>query len=422
MPGGETMVPSPTRILFSARFRSSWLRAHSSLNRRVVVKEFRWFLVLLTLAMLECPARGEEKRPLDRIDDKLRTAEILRSVDREEIQKCLEEQADILLSEETSIDAKRRIREDFLRILSRDPAPSSQFKEKFIGLLADTFKSRLKDGEAAGTLTMLLILYDLRESLPPSLLGANGLALGLQNPSPAVRYWTAKTIAKKQVTIMALPTARAAVVAALQKAAIEEDNDPVLREIYLALDFGPTVIGKVPFGEEIAGAFVSILEARGERYLQGTVTASEADLTALATMKRVAKETKVLNGGEVRKRYVTALVRMLYRAVEGYLRESEDQGPRRDTMLLRRTLLLTRAVEDELQEVTNLAQSKSIGVYAKMQTGSAAAGIAQRDAWCGWPPDKQGVLNGEPYRLPLGAGFAEVAGKPVETSPSTTSR
>ena len=243
----------------------------------------------------------------------------------------------------------------------------------------------------------------------------------LANSSPAVRYWAAKTIRLKRQEISGLPAVRNTMLRALGQAAIRETDDPALREIYVTLDF-TQVLERVPFAEELLRVFVDILEARGQRYVDGTVTVSEADTVALVAMGRLAVPMNSDAQADRRRRYLTALAQMLCRIVDGYVGQLEiEEASKRDLALIRRCFLAVREIEKELRRVVGEAGVKTEtmpNLLLKMQGANTEEIVRERNRWCGWPPNERGVLNEKPFDVPLGAGFAE-AGTPPAGTPSS---
>jgi hypothetical protein len=421
------MGQSDTRIGTSFSHCPGTSPAGSTIIRRRL--PVGWFAPLLVMTLLRS-GLAQMNGPFKPLDDKLRTAEFLREPERASVQESIQKQAEALLDETTSLEAKRKIREEFRQILARDPAPSAQFRDRFVMATVQTFMeyfqakagttaphtgaggAQTSEGDPAGLMVMAMILYDMREWLPLQSLRQGALPDVLANPYPAVRFWIAKTIKAKQRIIADLPAVRAVVLGALRLAGMRESDDPALREMYLALDFTQT-LEKVPFADEVAEVYVDILEARGKMYVARKVTASDADPVALTAMEHLAVPLK---DGE-RTRYLTALARFLCGASEGYISQLEISDlARRDPALIRRQLLLVRDTEKQLRHVLREAgvrQEVIPNLFQKMEGGSVDEIRSARTAWCGWPPNDQGILNSSAFAVPLGAGFAEAVTQPA---------
>jgi hypothetical protein len=251
------------------------------------------------------------------------------------------------------------------------------------------------------------------------------MLLALSHPLPAVKYWAAKTIRLLHRSFGDLPGPRNGVIAALREAGLKETNGEALHEIYRALDFGKTM-GQVDFADEVSKALVDVFEVRGEAYASGQVAVSDGEAAGLSAMSRLSGPMTAEGQAELRRRYLTALARMLCRVADDYVTQLEMGSAdldRERKQHLRRLLLVCRAIERELGRLVKAAGIKDTAdhdLYGKMRGGLETEILLERNKWCGWPPRTQGVLNHKTLGVPIGGGYPEIKNRKPETKPAST--
>ncbi len=378
---------------------------------------------LLILAVAR-PVWADNGDPLAEIKD-LRTADFLDSKMQATVRTWIGKQVEILLDEDAELSDKRGIRQVFNRAVGASPAATPDFKKKFTRATVEAFSEHLAEGEPTGVLMMVMILHDLRDLLPVSAFQKGGLLPALSHPLPAVKYWAARTIRLMHPSFGDLSGPRQAVIAALREAGVRETNGQALHEIYLALDFSKTV-GQVGFADEVTQALVDVFEARGEGYATGRISVSDGEVAGLTAMSKLSGPMAEPGQAQLRKRYLTALGRMLCRIVDDYTGQLEmgsDRLDRNRKLLLRRLLLVTRGIEKELGRLVKAAGIKDNAdhdLYGKMRGGLEAEILVERNKWCGWPPETKGVLNHKTLGVPIGAGYTEIKNRKPETKPAST--
>jgi len=379
----------------------------------------------LLVAALAGPAGAAEGGAMAGIRA-LRTEMFLNASKREALDEWIAKQIELILDENADLSERQKIRSLFQRVVRDQPAPSLNFKENLAESILRLFKPHLKEGDALGALTMAMILKDLRDILPKSALRKDGgLLAGLSHPVTAVKYWTARTIQLLHRKFADLPGPRAATIAALCEAGMNETDGEVLREIYRALDFGRTM-GKIDYGEEAVAALVDVLEVRGERYAAGEVEVSEGDLVGLVAMRRMSGKIVDANQAKLRQRYLTALARMLYRVAEDYMAQlgREAELSRQRKLALRRLFLVCAGIENEFRRIVEgcgVAEGKTLpDLRARMPGGIKEEIQLELNKWCGLPPNTKGALNDDALGVPIGAGYAEIRAKASETQPASS--
>jgi len=387
--------------------------------------------VVLALA---CPAQAEEQGALAGIS-KLRAADFLDSAMRRTLEDWIGQQAEILLDEEKELSAKREIRSLFNRAVRADPdnedIPNDRFKATFAESTVKVFGPRMEDGEPTGVLMMVMILHDLRGLLSSSSLGPDGLLRALLHPTPAVKYWAARTIRLMHPTFARDVDTRNAIIDALRKAGMDEPNGLAVRQIYLAMDLSGSA-EKIEFAEEVTEALVDIFEARGSGYADGDVAVSDGDLAGLSAMSRLSGPMRSTDPERARrKRYLTALTLMLCRVVEDYTAQLEMRGElgRSRRQLLGRLLRVSRGIEREFRRLIEGTDAKTDAipdVYRKMEAGIAEEILYARNRWCGWPAETKGakpvkgILNHESIGVAPAGGYLKTRSGRPGTQPVAT--
>ncbi len=394
---------------------------------------------LSLIGVLPLDVRAEATGPLDAIAE-LRTKPFIPEADRTKIEQCVQQQVQTLLQGDLNVEGRRKIREEFRLITTREPAASEQFRSRFAAIVAQVVLAGLKSpaGAAnkepatsatasqinpAGAMLAAMMLYDLNPWLPPASL-REGFGDALASPLPAVRFWIARTIRMKQKMIADLSATRETLLVALRQAAIRENDDPALREIYLAIDFAQSV-SNPSFKDEVVSTLVDVLDARGKLIADGKLKCSEADTVGIAAVARLNVSMKDETRADMRRRYALALARILCGTTEAYAEQlSIADVSKRNTASIRRQLILVREVERELRRLVPDCGGPAkldINVLARMQVNDPAQFDPtlfrdERNKWIGTATAANGVLNDKLFGVPGGAGFTTSSSRPASSS------
>jgi hypothetical protein len=270
-----------------------------------------------------------------------------------------------------------------------DPKASPEFKGVYAREYGKAFRSLIASQDFDLAFAAAMMLDAMR--VPAAV---DGLITGLASRHAAVRYLAAKGLAELRPALKT-PAESTPVLQALGAAGAAESDTYVLRLIYVAVDFDAAGAGFTGH-DEVARALMATLGARLAT-LRGGGRRDDIDQPAFALAARVYP--KLTSAGDLQKELVLTLARFLALDAARYA----QLGPKGGGIGFKDS---ARACEDALASIVAAGGGTPPPVPQRVATRIAAGADVKSvqqalSAWIG-AADKPGVLNGDPWNLPIG--------------------
>jgi hypothetical protein len=326
--------------------------------------------------------------------DRLRTTPLTSTIDRQRVEKWLDQEIPALYQAESPLSAGAAFFKSLNQHLRANDATSG-FKTGMTGLLNgallkayEPMTAEVRESNALVTVFLL--------SLMKASTSANGLPAyqaAISDPTPGVRLVAADAIERVQLSTEQWTQ----LVPAIRQAASTESSPAVVQRYYRILqrqDGPPEAVA--------AEAMVAILQARTARFEQDSEFPCVGDARAIGWLTQRASRAA---NSDLRPQVIQVAAKLVADAVHSYVSESvtgdlQHQLERVIILAEGHLKALARGGEGDQPNVSQILTSDVDSRLARLQDAV--------NAWIG-TADADGYLNKAPFNLPRGLGITRPA-------------
>ncbi len=325
----------------------------------------------------------------------------LAAIDRGIVERWLEAQIQQLLTGEDIAQGQADASAFHKKLVEQKAASDAAqaFKDRLADMLAAGFAKQYKAGEESAKpprpIGASAILMVLRDYARPSALPCFQTAL--KDPTPGPRFVAAEGLLKlsqgfnDQEWTALLPD--------VQKTATSEWSDPALDRLYRVLFAAGANAART---DAVAAALMAILDARSTDYEKTGKMPPPADGEALAWLAQRAERA---NNAALRTAAITRAAHLLANATHYYANEKPGRARQEELELV------IRNVEPQLEKLVKAAdrnaKTPNPTVWNALATNASDRETKMTEALAQWigSGQTQGVLNQQPFGLPVGLGI-----------------